>query len=321
MFGTFRLILAILVALSHFGLVRAGLNPGQWAVIGFYVLSGFLMERQVRKLDVGRGPVAFYVDRLLRIFPLYLLVLAFAYPLFATMKGILLPNALLLPLNYVHFTGVELMIGPAWSLACEFHFYFLVPFLVKLSTRLLRAITGASVLLFAASPFLPNSTFWAYTGLPGILFTFCCGILLARSDYSYLNKLTGVMAALFALFLLSKVRATGLPTGIHINVCIGFLACLPVIRYLSRLSPKAPVDKALGLLSFPLFLCHESVGRYGVQWLHLSSAPVKLILALCAAGVLVLCVEIPVDRLRYRVRKGFQGNARPQAKTPETVLR
>lgn len=53
MFGGFRFVLAVLVALSHYGLQQAGINPGQWSVIGFYVIAGYLMEASARKLAIG----------------------------------------------------------------------------------------------------------------------------------------------------------------------------------------------------------------------------------------------------------------------------
>ena len=40
MLGTWRYILAVLVALSHDGLRIQGLNPGVMAVVGFYLISG-----------------------------------------------------------------------------------------------------------------------------------------------------------------------------------------------------------------------------------------------------------------------------------------
>jgi len=64
----------MLVALSHFGLGIYDLNPGQWAVVCFYVLSSFLMERQFQKLAPGGGIRAFYLDRFFRIYPVYLVV-------------------------------------------------------------------------------------------------------------------------------------------------------------------------------------------------------------------------------------------------------
>ncbi len=62
MFGLYRLVLSLLVALSHAGLVFHGFNPGQWSVVCFYVLSGLLMERQFRKLAVHGGTIAFCIE-------------------------------------------------------------------------------------------------------------------------------------------------------------------------------------------------------------------------------------------------------------------
>jgi len=115
------------------------------------------------------------------------------------------------------------------------------------------------------------------------------------------------------------VWVTGLPTGININVCIGFIAFFPMVCHLSRFSPNVPVDKMLGLLSFPLFLCHEAAG-YGIRWFHFSSAPAKLVLALCAAAMLVLCVEIPVDRFRYSVRQLFKRTAATRRATADAPV-
>ncbi len=124
MFGAYRLVMAALVALSHFGVQYAGFNPGQWAVICFYTLSGLLMERQHQKLG---GPGSFYVDRLLRIYPVYLTVLLLASLGHQLSWAGKFANITLFPLNYSSFTGVPILIGPAWSLACEAHFYLLVP--------------------------------------------------------------------------------------------------------------------------------------------------------------------------------------------------
>mgnify|MGYP003343567634 FL=1 len=46
--GYLRLILALLVLLSHAGWRVAGLNPGVTAVIGFYLISGYVMAGLVR---------------------------------------------------------------------------------------------------------------------------------------------------------------------------------------------------------------------------------------------------------------------------------
>jgi peptidoglycan/LPS O-acetylase OafA/YrhL len=303
MFGTYRLILASLVALSHFGLIVAGFNPGQWSVLSFYVLSGFLMEHQFRKLSTAGNSRAFYADRFLRVFPIYGAVLLLAALLALPTWPVLVVNAALIPLNYSLFTGVPILIGPAWSLACEVQFYLLVPLFVRASTRTVRLLTAGSVAVFIVSPFLPCSTFWAYTGLPGILFAFLSGILIKRRDLWFLRRAWFLFVGLLAGFGVSKFGHWGLLTGIHINVCLGYLAALPLVSWLSTFSPDAKWDQSLGLLSYPLFLVHQPLGAFIEGHLAHANMVLLLVLAIMAAGLLVLFVERPFDRLRYQVRR------------------
>jgi peptidoglycan/LPS O-acetylase OafA/YrhL len=303
MFGLYRLILALFVALSHEGLTFHGFNPGQWAVVCFYVLSGFLMEGQFHKLAPAGGVRSFYLDRFLRIYPVYFVVTVLGAWITPVGMSDLLQNFALLPLNYYPITNVPLLVGPAWSLACEAHFYLLVPLLATSSTRVLRILLSLSVALFAVSPFLPDSMFWTYVGLPGILFTFLTGMLIRRGDWPTLRVNYGVMAVLWLLFSSSKLFGFGLPTGININVCIGYLIALPATTLLCQLSPKVAWDQFLGLFSYPLFLVHMLVLEVCLEnWTGIGPSTF-VVLSLLAAGALVLLVEKPFDILRYRVRK------------------
>ncbi len=300
MFGTYRFLLACLVALSHFGLTVAGFHPGQWSVLSFYVLSGFLMEHQFHKLATAR---AFYLDRLLRIYPLFLAVLLLATWLARPSLWTFAVNASLFPLDYSFFTDIPMLIAPSWSLACEAHFYLLVPLLARASTFALRTCALGSVALFACSPFLPASTFWAYTALPGIFFAFLSGMLIRRRDRFFLGSLWILFAALLGAFLYSKLAHLGLPTGIHINVCIGYLAALPLVSWLSSFSPKVLWDRKLGLLSYPLFLVHEPAQALLSPYFHHLSTGVSLLWAVAVSGLLVLLIERPFDVIRYKMRR------------------
>lgn len=303
MFGAYRFILAAFVALSHFGVIIAGFNPGQWAVICFYTLSGLLMERQFQKLSQEfNGIAAFYLDRFLRIYPLFFVVLLLSWVGSRLSWGAAAANVTLLPLNYSSLFGIPVLIAPSWSLACEVHFYLALPLLAFLSTRILRVILIASLFLFAVSPLLPNSTFWAFTGLPGILFTFLSGILINRKEYRFIQILWLTMLVLLITFGLTKYLHMGLRTGIHINVTIGCLIALISTVSLDKLSPRVQWDRILGLFSYPLFLCHELAAEFiGRHW-HIWN-PLELLLgAILLAGILILIVEIPCDRFRYRMR-------------------
>jgi len=299
MFGSYRLILACFVALSHFGFVFFGFNPGQWAVISFYVLSGFLMSSQILKFSNCR---LFYIDRFLRIYPLFLAVLLLASlidrPTFATV----LVNSLLFPLDYEMFTGVNTVVKPSWSLACEAHFYLLVPLLTAASTRVLRLIVIGSVGLFTISVWLPWPAFWSFSALPGILFTFITGMLIYRKDIYFIKLLWAIMLLLFAGFLYTKHMNKALPAGIHINVCAGYLIGLPIILKLSQFSPKVTWDQWLGLLSFPLFLVHEPVGKCINYFLGHVPYGLLLTFSVIAAFILVVLIEKPMDYIRYKIR-------------------
>jgi peptidoglycan/LPS O-acetylase OafA/YrhL len=305
MFGGYRFILAILVALSHFGVHGAGLNPGQWAVISFYTLSGVLMERQFRKLSrYGNVARTFYLDRFLRIYPLYLCVLFIGW--MAAPPPIpwreTLANVMLLPMNYSYFTGIPAWASPSWSLACEAQFYILVPLLMLCSTKALRILLCASLLFFAGSAFLADSAFWAYTGLPGVLFTFLTGILISRKDHFFIKVVWVATGLLLLAFAATKFAHTGLRTGIHINVALGYLLAVAAITFLDRFSPDVKWDKFFGLFSYPLFLCHWIAAKFvGTHW-HISNPLVLLFAGILLSALLIIVIEIPSDHLRYRLR-------------------
>jgi peptidoglycan/LPS O-acetylase OafA/YrhL len=268
------------------------------------------MERQFKKLSAGQpGVTAFYLDRFLRIYPLFLTVLLLTLivnPL--TLRNLFL-NITLLPLNYYELLRVPLLITPAWSLACEAHFYLLVPVLVLCPTKTLKLLLGASLVLFMISPFLPLSTFWSYTALPGILFTFLTGILVNRKELAFIRIIWMIMFALLLAFGFSKYAHTGLPTGIHINVCIGYLIATVAIPSLDRFDSRNKWDKALGLFSYPLFLCHGLVLELADR--HTHNPLILLAGSVFFAAILIVLVEIPFDRIRYRVRPSK--SAKPDA--------
>ena len=307
MFGIFRLFLATLVAFSHFGVIYKGFNPGQWAVVAFYLLSGYLMQKQAEKLCKDGGVASFYIDRAIRILPLYLLVLVFGAWVVPVSAGDFAWNVLLFPLNYSTLTGVPVVVGPAWSLACEAHFYLLVPLFYLMRPEAMRSLLVLSILLFVVSPALPNAGFWAYTGLPGILFTFLCGMLLARNQKWVVGGVWIVMSVLLVGFASLKFFAPSVPAGIHINVCIGFSVFLPAVVLLSRLPSAQVLDKRIGLLSYPLFLCHEPVAMALSGFFGAQHPVVNYLAALVASVLLVVCFEMPIDRVRYKLRARAAG--------------
>ena len=87
MFGTFRLLLALMVVQSHFA---GGALGGPVAVFGFFCLSGYLMTKIVNETysDGVGGYLRFLGNRALRIYPAY-----YAAVVFAAVVLMLWPNA------------------------------------------------------------------------------------------------------------------------------------------------------------------------------------------------------------------------------------
>lgn len=135
----------------------------QVGVTLFFAISGFLLYRGfAASILRGKGPpdyLQYFCNRILRIFPVYLAILAMVgFALAAarirvspteTLVGsligawdVILANALLIQ-NY-RPEWVLTGIGPAWSLAIEVVFYAALPVAVALAWRILRRTPGAN---------------------------------------------------------------------------------------------------------------------------------------------------------------------------------
>lgn len=188
----FRLILATAVFISHaFSITAAGPEPrwageslGGWSVIGFFVISGYLITASRMRSNLG----TYLVQRIARIFPAFLVCMILTAAVFApvaffvqndTLSGFLTtPNT---PFNYV-FANAGLKItdysvagtlatvpypyawnGPLWTLYYEFLAYLVVGFamifaVVKRTPWIMVALFVASVAVRANLDLLARIT-------------------------------------------------------------------------------------------------------------------------------------------------------------------
>lgn len=155
--GAYRFLLAAMVAVSHTHLLAGGslsavlepLGLGNMAVMSFFVLSGFVISEAIAVYYCGR-PGAFLVNRLLRIFPPFLVALGFSLlvhwgvvqlvelqlfdPLSDSQRKSIftaqniLANALCLVVIYgLSHLGLVLdylFVRFVWAVAVELHFYY-----------------------------------------------------------------------------------------------------------------------------------------------------------------------------------------------------
>ncbi len=172
-------------------LLQDVIRQGRYGVDLFFVLSGFILALPFARAARGRGnPVnlkRYYLRRLTRIEPPYVVSLLLLFALSALVKGAdtaraLLPN-LGASLLYVHtlLLGENSRINSvAWSLEVEVQFYLVVPLLVhvfRLPVRTRRFL----LLLGAVAPAVANPLGWpgARPSLLVFLQYFLVGFLLA----------------------------------------------------------------------------------------------------------------------------------------------
>lgn len=190
MFGTLRLILALMVAISHDGYYSVyGINPGRVAVVCFYIISGFVMTGIIRSYYFNKTG-SFYIDRVMRIYPQYLFFVFLTITMFwisgsgpwfiwhdgYDYKINYIYNLTLVPLDFHRVAEINQLIPSAWTLGLEIQFYIVLPFLLR---RFKPYLLLYSIFIFSFASFgILDRGLFGYYLLPGTLFIFLSGSLL-----------------------------------------------------------------------------------------------------------------------------------------------
>ncbi len=318
--GLYRLMLAMLVAISHTGVKFHGFNPGVVAVISFFLLSGYVMTQLIRKHypQPAHAP-RFYLDRAARLFPQYLfyflLTSLFIYSggmhtifthQLTPLKWLL--NIPLLPLGFYMF-GLDgaLVIPQAWSLGLEMCFYLCIPWLLQCPTRWRHVLAAASLLIFlAAFSGRIDTDLFGYRLLPGTLFIFLAGVAHAENGRAarMYRGLTLVLA--LGLLALALHDETWGRLTYNKEVLLGLSLGLLALAWL-KLRPFSAIDEFLGNLSYGVFLNHMLI----IGWLQqyrgaqtFTATDVMLLLTVCMAAALLsfLLIERPALNWRRTLR-------------------
>ncbi len=211
---------AMFVVLSHFSsFALPDLLPrhiGDYGVLFFFVLSGFLMGHLYLPRRVDQASVASYAAaRIARIVPLYFCIGALSFLLysFVTRDFVYHIGAPEL-LRMVTFTS---SVSVFWSIGPEFQFYFLFPMLwmaMQMGGRwrlpVLAAIGVFVVICYFAMPWLPG--FSAFAKMHIFLAGIGCAMLINRLSEETKRRLFLPFFLFTILFLLLLVVT---PAGLH----------------------------------------------------------------------------------------------------------
>ncbi len=210
-----------------------------------------------------------------------------------------------------------LVIPPSWTIALELTFYALVPFLVRWSSLHLCLLMAASLLArFVGCSWLGLANDpWLYRFFPFEIALFVAGLLTCRAY----RRFTGrgfpavpywvVIGGLLALLTAWTWFLPEWPRKCADLLPIYFLytMMIPVIVLVFAATSRNRFDRALGELSFPIYLNHFFVlqffkaygfgGLIPAAWQGEAIMAVSLLLAV-AMTVLFLA---PFERWRHRV--------------------
>ena len=343
MLGTYRLCLAVCVALSHIGVQIHGLNPGVIAVVRFYLVSGYVMTGLLRThYFEPRGITGFYADRALRLLPHYLVIVFVTLAWFVSTgnhteylrrdPGILdiVENLLIVPMNYYMFNRSDdfALVPPSWSLGAEVQFYLVLPFILLFSRSVVRGLALLlSIAVYACAALgLINSDWFGYRLLPGVLFMFLIGSMLydlhhSKSHGHRATILVGVMIVSAGLFASALAHVGKLGSPYNRETLIGLVVGLVAVNTLACRA-RHRIDDALGNLSYGVFLNH-----FLVQWMLFDGkiatfgAVVAYIAAsLAIAALLYWIVERPVLDVRRRLRGSPSARFAPRQVTASLSL-
>ena len=268
---------------------------GDFGVDLFFVLSAYLItelllrEREQRgSLDIG----AFYLRRILRIWPLYFFALALAWTLthFGVPRGF--PNPTDEQMDGYHLLAFSFFAGnwaylirpfssmavPLWSVSVEEQFYLLWPWAVRRGTRARLIAVAVGILVVAATLrfFMAGAQVhepWFSKGSLTRADGIALGILLAAWSNAGLPRLTAFRRA--ALLVFSAVSLTvvafrfdllvELPTRAHVTLGWTWVAVACAALALAVMGDTRgpgrvlshPVFIYLGRISFGLYVFHE----------------------------------------------------------------
>ena len=333
---------------------RAG-NPfsalaieGHTAVSLFFLLSGFVFT--VGSLQKKLNYIGFYRNRLLRTYPLFLffLILGIAFntenfSIVALLQSVFFMANSDTAINGGAFTFVF------WSIAVEWHFYLLFPFLLvcvqkrgwKVLLGLILALLVVRTGAYFAGADMRVLSYWTIVGrLDQFLLGMLAGIyyrtyFVAGKRLDYV-AIWGAGLVLMLLFGFNQLGGGGAnnhlwifwPTLEAMAWAIFLMGYLSIARHFHRLLGNALV--ALGTISYSIYMGHylvldfflrhdwDSLWRLGdpVATAALTTFVFMLPLVLLLAVITYFCVERPflLRRSSY-MRSGEPFPAEPQIST------
>lgn len=344
-FGTFRFLLALMVALSHFQVVHAPTDAqaylaplGEIAVFLFFVLSGFIITEALFVFYNGR-PIAFITNRFLRIFPPFFLALLISvsvhmFTRFSNLPLLGLDHDYAYVLNLRNYAwnifslldwrvpqgkqNFYIFVRYIWAVVIEWQFYLLAMLLFFLVSKYRPHIRITIAILIFASAYLlvtriadfPLGTvpFFGQWFLLGIAFY---GISVGQELGWLKGKLPylTLAIAIFVVYDHLKYWKHEFTIGIAFSFGIALIFILSFSNDAWFSSSRyRNIDTRLGNLSYPIYLNHFAV-EVGLFSMTSERSWGMMLLAICLSVVVSVIAFLITEPFTLRIRNVIRGQA------------
>jgi len=199
-----------------------------------------------------------------------------------------------------------LLIQPSWTIALEFTFYLLAPFLNRIKTFGLIALIAIGFsfrFTFYFNGFYNDP--WFYRFFPFELSFFLTGILAYRiyEKWKDRNEIKHLGKAIY-IIVIAFIMTSNLLPGPHMVLCYLFYLLIFVsLPFIFSLTKASKVDRTIGELSYPLYICHYPLLELLQSFEFISSfyTPFLLvILSLIFSLLLNKFIAYPIERIRQK---------------------
>jgi peptidoglycan/LPS O-acetylase OafA/YrhL len=326
--GVFRYALALAVLFLHADFVT--FEVAQIAVLTFFYISGFLMERSYSRYSSARR---FLLNRSLRLLPIFLIVATATWTIitlateeFRRAFGfIYLREATNYPQSSppiqsiagiewdgsIPYLGFESELIPqAWSIGNEMVYYLTVPLLALSKRRGLIALSliGAAFLAIQLSLRIEEFDFFLYTNLLVTYAFFVVGFLTSRilKNQASVSEKLSLWSGRLGLVLVLLSYLFDFPDDASPLLVIFYSLVLIVTITLGPLSAAQGRERALsrflGKLSYPLYISHMiTIGI--LNYYSTLNLPWLIFTSLLLALILHLTIDQPIEELRSAIKR------------------
>ncbi len=214
-----------------------------------------------------------------------------------------------------------LIVPPAWSLSLELIFYAIAPFLVRRRPVIMIGVIAASLTVRALMTYGLKLDYdpWFYRFFPSELSSFMFGALAWRI---YNDRVKTMDLARYKPWILAACWGFWIAApyvGVRPAWTLYFMALMaPFLFAASRSSRK---DRAIGELSYPIYICHwpvlkllESQNYFGLTGVARLGFCVTVVMAV--AWCIYRFFEQPIEAIRSRIAEQAANRDRERSTQP-----